>query len=70
MPRQILASTVCVALLHGWACAPAAPTLEPQEAIESFDAHYGIGRALDLAGQYDEGRRHFARAIELAPQRR
>lgn len=35
---------------------------------DSFDAHYGIGRALDLAGSYDEAREHFARAIELAPE--
>lgn len=34
----------------------------------SFDAHYGIGRALDLAGSYDEARRHFAKALELAPE--
>ena len=35
---------------------------------DSFDAQYGIARALDLAGSYDEARRHFARAIELAPE--
>ena len=35
---------------------------------DSFEAHYGIARALDLAGRYDEARRHFARAIELAPE--
>jgi tetratricopeptide (TPR) repeat protein len=35
---------------------------------ESYDAHYGIGRALDLAGRYQEAREHFARAIELAPE--
>jgi tetratricopeptide (TPR) repeat protein len=34
---------------------------------DSFDAHYGIGRALDLAGAYDEARQHFARAVDLAP---
>ena len=33
----------------------------------SFDAHYGLGRALDLAGDYADARVHFARAIELAP---
>jgi len=33
---------------------------------DSFDAHYGIGRALDLAGAYEEARGHFARAVELA----
>jgi len=37
-------------------------------APNSFDAHYGIGRALDLAGQYGEAQQHFARAIELAPE--
>jgi tetratricopeptide (TPR) repeat protein len=35
---------------------------------ESFDAHYGIARVLDLTGHYDEARRHFGRAIELAPE--
>jgi tetratricopeptide (TPR) repeat protein len=35
---------------------------------DSFDAQYGIARALDLAGSYEEARRHFARAIELAPE--
>ena len=35
---------------------------------DSFEAHYGIARALDLAGKYDEARRHFSRAIELAPE--
>jgi tetratricopeptide (TPR) repeat protein len=34
---------------------------------DSFDAHYGIGRALDLKGDYAEARRHFAKAIALAP---
>jgi len=33
----------------------------------SFDGHYGLARALDLAGDYEEARRHFATAIELAP---
>jgi tetratricopeptide (TPR) repeat protein len=32
----------------------------------SYRAHYGLGRALDLAGHYDEAREHFSRAIELA----
>src|SRR5712692_1688185 len=35
---------------------------------DSFDAHYGIARALDLTGSYEEARRHFAAAIELAPE--
>lgn len=35
---------------------------------DSFDAHYGIARALDLAGRYDDARQHFATAIELAPE--
>jgi tetratricopeptide (TPR) repeat protein len=34
----------------------------------SFDAHYGLARTLDLAGQYDEARQHFATAISLAPE--
>ena len=34
---------------------------------KSFDAQYGIARALDLAGSYDEARQHFAKAIDLAP---
>lgn len=33
----------------------------------SYDAHYGIARALDLKGNYAEAREHFATAIELAP---
>jgi tetratricopeptide (TPR) repeat protein len=33
----------------------------------SYDAHYGIARALDLTGNYTEAREHFAKAIELAP---
>jgi tetratricopeptide (TPR) repeat protein len=32
----------------------------------SFDAHYGIARALDLTDHYEEARPHFVRAIELA----
>jgi len=33
----------------------------------SYEAHYGIARALDLNGNYTEAREHFAKAIELAP---
>lgn len=33
---------------------------------DSYRAHYGLGRALDLAGHYDEARDHFSKAIELA----
>jgi tetratricopeptide (TPR) repeat protein len=33
----------------------------------SYEAHYGIARALDLTGNYTEAREHFAKAIELAP---
>ena len=36
-------------------------------APQSFDANYGIARALDLKGSYEEARDHFAKAIELAP---
>jgi tetratricopeptide (TPR) repeat protein len=32
-----------------------------------FDAHVGAGIALDLQGTYKEARKHFARAIEIAP---
>lgn len=32
-----------------------------------YEAHYGLARALDLAGSYADARQHFARAIELAP---
>jgi tetratricopeptide (TPR) repeat protein len=35
-------------------------------APDSFDAHYGLARALDLAGRYDEARAHFTRALALA----
>ncbi len=34
---------------------------------DSFDAQYGIGRALDLAGDYVEARQHFTEALRLAP---
>jgi tetratricopeptide (TPR) repeat protein len=32
-----------------------------------FDAHLGAGIVLDLQGNYKEARKHFAKAIELAP---
>jgi tetratricopeptide (TPR) repeat protein len=38
-----------------------------KEAPDSFDAHYGLGRLLDLAGHYDEARTHLSRALTLAP---
>jgi tetratricopeptide (TPR) repeat protein len=38
-----------------------------EQAPDSFDGHYGIARALDLTGNYDEARQHFAKAIDLAP---
>ena len=34
----------------------------------SYDAEYGIARALDLTGAYEEARTHFARALALAPE--
>src|SRR5262245_44126764 len=37
-------------------------------APNSFDAHYGIARALDLVDRYDEARLHFSKAIDLAPE--
>jgi tetratricopeptide (TPR) repeat protein len=36
-------------------------------APDSYDAHYGLGIALDLAGREREARDSFSRAIELAP---
>ena len=38
--------------------------LERDEA--SYQAHYGLARALDLEGHYDEARQHLSRAIELS----
>jgi tetratricopeptide (TPR) repeat protein len=35
---------------------------------DSYEAHYGLGRALDLAGHYEQARVHFARAVELTPE--
>lgn len=37
-----------------------------RRAPDSYQAHYGLGRALDLAGHYDEAQAHFTRAVELA----
>jgi tetratricopeptide (TPR) repeat protein len=34
---------------------------------DSYDAHYGLGRVLDLSGDYAAARTHFTRAVELAP---
>jgi tetratricopeptide (TPR) repeat protein len=39
-----------------------------QRAPDAYDAHYGLGIALDLAGREREARDEFARAIERAPQ--
>ena len=33
-----------------------------------FEAHLGIGIVLDLQGRYADARRHFAKAIEVAPE--
>ena len=33
---------------------------------DSYDAHYGLGRALDLLGRYSDAREHFTKAIALA----
>jgi tetratricopeptide (TPR) repeat protein len=41
----------------------AAVSADPQR----YDAQDGLGRALDLAGQYQEARQHLERAIALAP---
>jgi tetratricopeptide (TPR) repeat protein len=37
------------------------------KAPKSFDAHYGLARALDLNGDYRDARDHFAAAIDAAP---
>jgi tetratricopeptide (TPR) repeat protein len=34
---------------------------------DSYDAHYGLGRVLDLSGRYEDARAHFTRAVDLAP---
>src|SRR5512143_2363857 len=36
----------------------------------SYEAHLGAGAVLDLDGKYDEARKHFAKAIEVAPPER
>jgi tetratricopeptide (TPR) repeat protein len=33
----------------------------------SYQAHLGAGAALDLDGKYEDARKHFAKAIEVAP---
>jgi tetratricopeptide (TPR) repeat protein len=33
----------------------------------SYQAHLGVGIVLDLDGKYDDARKHFAKAIEMAP---
>ncbi len=33
----------------------------------SYQAHLGVGIVLDLDGKYDDARKHFAKAIEVAP---
>ena len=35
---------------------------------KQFDAHLGIGRVLDVQGQYAEARQHIQKAIALAPE--
>ena len=35
---------------------------------DSYDAHYGLARALDLAGRYKDARDHFVKAIGLAAE--
>jgi len=42
----------------------AAVSADPQR----YDAQDGLGRTLDLAGQYQEARQHLERAIALAPE--
>jgi len=37
------------------------------ETPDSFDAHYGMARALDLVGRYEQALEHFGRALRLAP---
>jgi tetratricopeptide (TPR) repeat protein len=39
-----------------------------EENPDSYEAHYGLGRALDLAGRYEDAREHLDRALELSPE--
>ncbi|HEY2904739.1 MAG TPA: tetratricopeptide repeat protein [Vicinamibacterales bacterium] len=39
-----------------------------QRSPDLFDAHYGLGIALDLAGRFADARQHFAKAIAIAPE--
>ncbi len=41
-----------------------------QKDPNSYDANLGAGAMLDLEGQYDEARKHIAKAIEVAPPER
>ena len=38
-----------------------------QVSPDSYEAHLATGMALDLKGEYEEARRHIAKAIELSP---
>ena len=40
---------------------------ELQAKPDSYDANLAMGATLDLKGEYDEARKHIAKAIELAP---
>ncbi len=35
---------------------------------KSYDAHYALGRVLDLSGEYARARKHFEEALALAPE--
>ena len=35
---------------------------------KNWEAHVGIGNALDLKGEYDNARKHFQQAIDVAPE--
>ncbi|MEO8482251.1 MAG: tetratricopeptide repeat protein [Acidobacteriota bacterium] len=58
------ASTLDLAGQHDAAIAIFREVLQREP--NSYKAHYGIGRALDLAGHYEDAREHFGKAIELA----